>query len=200
MSETDIANMALGHLGIGKEIANISTERSQEALACNRYYEIARDTTLRAFPWPFATKFRDLAVVEENPTDEWAFSYRYPVDCFMVRRVLSGSRNDSRQGRVPYKIGQDASGMLIYTDETDATIEHTVRVTDATRFPDDFVLALSFKLAALCATRITAGDPFKLGDKAEAYFKRTISDAQADAANEEQPDELPESEFIAGRS
>jgi len=89
-SETEICNMALSHIGVGKEIANLDTERSQEASACRRYYENLRDKVLRDFRWPFATKFVELALIEETPTIEWRFSYRYPTDCVKMIRILSG--------------------------------------------------------------------------------------------------------------
>jgi len=53
-SKTEISNMALSHLGVGYEIQNIETEQSQEATACRRYYDIALQTTLTDYPWPFA--------------------------------------------------------------------------------------------------------------------------------------------------
>ena len=106
-STTEIANLALGHLGIGKDIANLDTESSQEAKAMRRYYDICRRTVLQEFTWPFATKFVTLGLVEEDPTDaeEWAFSYRYPADCLFLRR-LHGS--DHYHRRNPHVIRRHA--------------------------------------------------------------------------------------------
>src|SRR5688572_11149621 len=109
-SETEIANLALSHLGVGKEIANLETERSQEAVACRRFYDTARDATLRDFSWPFATKIAVLGLIEADPNDEWDYSYRYPSDCLQLRRILSGVRNDTRDSRVPFKLAHDDSG------------------------------------------------------------------------------------------
>lgn len=85
-SSTEISNMALSHLAISREIAALDTERSQEAQACRRFYETVRKTVLRDYPWPFATKFATLALVEDDPNSEWDFSYRYPSDCLNARR------------------------------------------------------------------------------------------------------------------
>ena len=199
-STTEICNMALSHLGHGKEINNVDTETSSEASACRRFYEIARLTTLRDFPWPFATKIEELSLVEEDPNAEWGFSYRYPPDCLKFRRILSGTRNDTRQTRVPFKIAQDDTGILIFSDTDEADAEFTKDMNDPTVYPSDFVLALSFKLASLIAPRLTAGDPAKLGDRTLQLYMHAIGQARVTAANEEQHEEDPESEFIRARS
>ena len=199
-SEVAIVNIALSHLGVGKEIANLVTEQSEEAECARRLYGTARDATLRDFPWPFATTIATLALIEEDPNDEWAYSYRYPTDCLYLRRILSGIRNDYRQSRVSYKIAQDSGGSLIYTDQGDAQIEYTARVTDPTRYPQDFVIMLSLYLAALIAPRLAGGDPHKLGDRAMKMYYLELSKAVSRAANEEQAEEAPVSEFERARN
>lgn len=198
-SKTQICNLAISHIGVGKEIANVDTDKGDEASACRRYYETCRDVALRDFPWPFATVVESLALIEEDPNDEWAYSYRYPTDCILFRRILSGIRNDSRQTRVPFRIINDSSGRLIYCDAEDAVAEYTKKETNPDLYTPDFYLALSFLIAAHIAPRLTAGDPFKLGDRAARMYEIQISRAKAMAKNEEQVEEDPESEFIRGR-
>lgn len=200
-SDTTIANLALSHVGVGKEIAALETENSNEANACRRYFETARDLTVRAFAWPFAMKSAVLTLVAENPTTEWAFSYVYPADCLRDIRILSGIRNDTRQSRIPYKVinDQDNSRLLIYTDMEDAILEYTVKVTNSALFPPDFTMAFSYRLGYLIAPRLTKGDPFKLGQNCINMFRDAIATAKADAINENQDEELPDSEFIRGR-
>ncbi len=198
-STTEISNLAISHLGIGKEIANLETERSAEAQACRRFFAVARDTTLRDFAWPFATKINELGLVEEDPNNEWAFSYRYPTDCLMLRRILSGVRTDTHQSRVPYRVTRDASGLLIYTDMEDAELEYTIKETDVSRYPADFVMAMSFLLASYVAPRLTAGDPFKLGDRSLGLYVAELSKARTMALNEEQADQTPDAEMIRAR-
>lgn len=198
-STTEIANLALAHLGVGKAISTLDTEQSEEARVCRLFYDIARDATLKDFPWPFATAFAAVGLVEEDPTDEWAFSYRVPSDCLHVRRILSGTRNETRQTRVPYKLGVDSAGGLLYTDAEDAEIEYTVRQDDPGRYPADFVLAFSERLSAYVAPRLTAGDPFKLSEKVLRLYFLEMSNARANAVNEQQDEELPKSELERAR-
>lgn len=191
-------NLALSHLAISKKII-LETDRSAEANACGDLYNTVRDKTLADFPWPFATKFALLGLVQSDPTTEWAFAYRYPSDCLTLRRIFSGIRNDNLQSRVKYKIGRDAQGLLIYTDEAQAEAEYTITTDDAVRYPEDFKMALSFLLAFYIAPRLTQGDPFKLGQRAYQMYKAEVAGAQDTAANEEQPDEQPQSEFMRAR-
>jgi len=199
LSDTEIANLAIRHLGTGKEISNLTTGNSQEAGAMRRYFETARNQAFGAFPWPFATKFVTLALIATDPTTEWGFSYGYPSDAQRLIRICSGIRNDSHQSRVRYRIVHGAAAREIYTDEENAVAEFILRVTDTQRFPDDFIMAFSFKLAFLAAPSLTAGDPFKLQERMDFYYQREISKARADAANEEVPDETVESEFVRVR-
>jgi hypothetical protein len=201
-TKTEIANLALSHLGIGKEIADLDNEKSQEAVTMRRFYEQTRDAVLRDFPWPFATRFAALALVADPPTEteEWAFSYRYPTDCLMMRRIQIGSaRVDTNQSRIVFKTGRDDQGQLIYTDEEEAKIEYTFREEDPQRYPADFQLAFSLRLAHYAAPRLTGGDPFKLGLRAVQLYIQEISMAQASASNESVPDQVPDAETIRAR-
>jgi hypothetical protein len=192
-----VANLALSHLGSGAQIADLG-ENSAEANAISTFYDLALEQALRAVNWPFATKIVTLALVEADPTDEWGYSYRYPSDCLYFRRILSGSRQDTRQSRVSYKIGRDSSGQLVYTDQSQAQAEYTTLVDDPQRWPVDFTLAFSYLLAALSVPRITGVDT-KKGQEARADYEREIRAARANAWNEEQPDEEADAESIRAR-
>lgn len=198
-SKVGICNLALSHLSISKVIANLDTDTSEEGAACRQYYDIVLENILRDFPWPFTMKVAALALVATDPNTEWSYSYRYPVDCLMVRKILSGIRNDTRQSKVPYEISQDASGLLIFTDQTDAEIKYTIRAENPQFYPPDFTLAFSLYFAYLIAPRLTGGDQFKLGDRAARLYLVELSKANSRGQNEEQPDEPPDAEWIIGR-
>ena len=199
VTKTEILNLALGHLAIGKEVGTFDSEKSEEAKTGRRYYDIALKTTLSAAPWPFATKIEALALIEEEPNTEWGFSYQYPANCIKMRRILSGVRNDSRQTRVPYKIAQGTQGRVMFSDEEDAQAEYTLSNSDAALYSQDFIEALSYKLAALMAPTLTAGDQFKLGREAQGVYLYLVGKASAHAFNEQQDEEPPQAEWITDR-
>jgi len=201
-SETELCNLALSHLavaGVTFEIQDLDTEKSKEAQACRRFYAQARDEVLRAFPWPFATVIDNLALVATAPNVEWAYSYRYPSDCLMFRRILSGFRTDALDSRIPYRLGRDASGELVFTDMDSAQGEWTTQVTNVGAFAPDFVQALAFLLASYIGPRVAGGDQYKLADRAYQLYQRSLGVARANAFNEEQADPPPDSEMIRAR-
>lgn len=198
-ASTVVCNMALAHLGIYDPIANLETENSSEARSLRVFYDTTRKAVLRDFNWPFARKIITLALVETTPTTEWQYSYKYPSDSVALRRILSPIRNDTRQSRIPYKEYFADNGGLIYTDKEDAQLEYTVDVTNEALMHPDFMIGLSYRLAHFVAPFLTAGDPFKLSDSTQKAYEVEISKAKANAANEDQPEELPQSEFIRER-
>jgi hypothetical protein len=203
-STTETCNLALSHLGVGKRIASL-TESGREAEACNLFYEHARDELLRDFPWPFAKRNAYLGLVttlgdSDHPTTEWQYSYRYPSDCLLARKILSEVRNDSRSSRWSYDLAADDQGTLIYSDKEEANLEYTSTLAqNPARWHSDFTMALSYRLAAYIAPLLSKGDPFKVGDKAMALWMRSNAKAMANAGNEVQMDEAPESDFILAR-
>lgn len=199
-SETGICNLALAHLGITQTITSLA-DPTTAARSCARFYALCRDDVLRGFPWPFATTIALLGLVQVQPNSEWLYSYRYPSDCLNARRVLNGiSRIETPGTRVPYREGVDASGQLIFTDQPSAELEYTVRLTDPTLFPTDFVTALSYRIAAAIASQVTGGDPAKLGARAMQLYTYTLELAALNAANESQPDTQPDSDSILARN
>lgn len=198
-SEVEICNLALSHLRIAPGISSLE-ERSEEARTCSLFYEQVRDEVLREFPWPFATRIVALALVEEQPTSEWAYSYRYPTDCLQARRVVSGAgRIETRATRVPYRLASDDAGPLIYADQAEAEVEYTARIDDPTHYAPDFVQAVALLLAFYIAPRVTSGDQFKLGDRALGMYRVKLHEAEANALEEEQPDPPAEGELTQAR-
>lgn len=198
-SKVGICNMALAALGVADQIANLDTERSAEARACRLFYEETVKETLRDQAWPFATKIVTLALVAMDPNTEWKYSYRYPTDCEMFRRILSGQRNDTRDSRVPNRIIADDEGQVILTDEQNAQAEYTFLASDPQRYPPDFAAAVSYLLAVRIAPMVTAGDPFGLQQKNITLYIQAIAKAKSNAANEEQPEVEPDPETIRCR-
>lgn len=182
-SQLEIYNMALSHLAVGKLVGSL-TEASQEQRVCALFYETARDSVLRDHPWAFAKKRATLSLVANDPNDEWEYSYRVPSDCVFFRRVVSGARVDLNDTLIEYELVGDDAGELIYTDLVNAECEYTMRVTETGRFRSDFVLALSYRLAALVAPRLCGSSAEKLAQKAEAKYQLELSKAVANSLNE----------------
>lgn len=200
-STTEIANLALGHLAVSKQVSDLTNlqERTAEALACRRFFNVALDRILGEFPWPFATRFAFLGLIEELEDEEWTYSYQYPADCVTLRRLLSGKRMDTEDTQVPYRLVEGAAGHAILTDQEDAQAEYTGRITDVLRYPADFTMAFSYLLAFMIAPSVTQGDQFKLGERAGQLYFIEVERAKARAFNEQRRDLDPEPEMIRAR-
>ncbi len=196
LSEAQICNMALAHVGHTQFIANLETEQSNEANVCGLFYEQARDFVLEDYPWPFATRYATLNLIEEDPNNDWDYSYRYPSDCVFVRRLVTALGRENTTPP-PFKTGSDDSGRLIYTDEEDAVAEYTKKIEDPAMFPALFGEAVSWYLSGLICPGLA-----KDRKQAVACFQMyeiTKGRAQATAGNEQQQTTEPESEFIRAR-
>lgn len=198
-SKTDICNLAISHLGSGVEISDFETDLSEEAKACRVYYDMCRDIVLRDFWWPFARKIVTLGLVDEDPDNEWGYSYRYPSDALMIRRLQSGTRNDTRQSEIVFNVASDDDGSLVLTDAREAIAEYTFRNENVSRYPADFVEALSYRLAAFISPRICGGMAANKKTEMMQLYSLATGKASANAANEMKADEQPESEFIRAR-
>lgn len=194
-SKIEIWNRALSNIGV-KQFVQSESENSNEASVLGVHWDAAVRKTLTDHPWPFARAYRTLALVEQDPNTDWSYSYRYPSDCLMIRRILTDfGRTDPFPP--PFTTGQDDQGRLVYTDQPDAVIEYTTSIIEPERFDTAFEEALVWYLSYLCAlplSRIPDMSKF-----AHSLYKEAIITASAKAQNEAQQDLPQEAEWIQAR-
>lgn len=189
-----VCNMALDRCGVGQHIDSLS-DTSHLARSCNQWYAIARDRVLSAFQWPFTQTQTTLGLVEEEPNDEWAYSYRYPVACVVARRIVSGFKPESTP--VAFELGQDATGRLIFTDQADAVLEMTASFDDPGEWPDALADAVSALLASEIARPLRV--PSAKAQEALALYDRALLRAQGIANQERRLAPQPQSRYIRAR-
>lgn len=151
-SKTNVVNIALSRIGVSKQVANVETEQSLAAQLARTIIDEDILYVLRDFPWPWATAYKNPALVagttSVNAVSDWRYAYRYPADCLFVRRIVTPSVGRSDANPAPYRIGRDAEGRLIYTNQEDAEIEYTYNVSDVSEFDALAVSQLAWKLGA----------------------------------------------------
>ena len=175
MAEYDpvsVCNMALDRIDIGQPIDDMSAD-SDEARACLRWYAKCRDKVLQLNTWPFLRRTIALGLVEEDPSDKWAFSYRYPIDCIRVIGIVNDLRVDT--SRIEWQMGQDDTGRLIYTDEEDASVDYLGMLDD----PGEWFDLLSDAVSALLASEIAG--PLGRGPDVKARNLQLFRNAKAEA-------------------
>ena len=128
-ANTAVVNRALVRVG-AQTIPALTTDQSRGAVAARSIFEDELQATLRDFPWSFATVYATLTVVAGTPAVpvnlDWVYSYRTPPDMLAARRLVTAL---GRQEQHPPKhaLGHDATGGLLYTNESPATLEYTTR-------------------------------------------------------------------------
>lgn len=195
-SEVAICNLGLGRIGISIFISSLS-EASNEARVCSIFYEPCRDMVLQDFHWNFAGKRAVLANLGTPPTN-WAYRYALPSDCLEARYlVVPGSRQPRSGQRIAYEVSVEDDVKVLYTDQENAELVYTCRVTNPNLFSPLFIMALGWLIGAECAMPLSAAPG--LGDAARRNYALTISAAGSSSLREAEPGPEPESEFISAR-
>lgn len=97
-SQIDIANMALGQIGVTQAISSFN-DSSAAAVACKLFYSVKMDGLMRAAPWNFTRKTDLLTLLrqaidpttgeasDDPPAPPFLYEYLYPTDCLDARFI-----------------------------------------------------------------------------------------------------------------
>ena len=214
VSVVNLCNQALRHLAQTAGIVDFDNDVSEAADACRLFFPQVVDEILSDYPYSFARKFGNPALVA-GPTPpaidgQFLYSYRVPVDCLTIRRIVNPTDPvRTAFNTIPFLIGQDDTGLLMYcnvepiaaTASTAAIpqIEYTMTFESSAFWPSSFGQMVSFLLASYLAPSLTAGDKFKLGPRALQLYDWARQRAQNLDANQSQPDLPPNAAWIEAR-
>jgi len=159
-TEIEIANRALGLVGISKvlpglSIALLDGEDDTEAQVI-LWFATCRDVLLQAAPWTFGISSSALTLQEtadgtQTWANEWLYSYRYPSTAARVWKIMS--RAGRRANKIPMQVRRDDTGAVsVMTDEPEArALIMSNAVTLASNWDATFGMALSHYLASMLA-------------------------------------------------
>jgi hypothetical protein len=152
-SKVGIFNMALNHLGITAPIAANSFDKDSRAIILNNFYETARDEVLKAFDWGFANTFKDLTLTTDtSPDPRLPYVYDCPNDCISARAVIDTVKGEEKK----FVVHANTLGeKTLLADIECARLRYTKRVEKEDLFEPEFVMALTYYLAALTGETIT---------------------------------------------
>lgn len=194
-NQVQLCNMALTHVKVSRFIQSLD-ENSIEAGVCKLWYDPALEQILEDADWQFATRYVALSLVEGNPNGEWQYAYRYPPDCVKARAIVRASIGRKDDEPPPFVIASDDSGRLILTDEKDAVLRYTRRITDTGMFSASFANAFACLLASKIANPLSKSDMYK---QVFQMYLDELSVAAAFNKNETRQDEAFEAEWIRDR-
>jgi hypothetical protein len=204
VTKAKIYNLALGALLLQRRVSDPETDQSNEARVLNTHYEAALDKALIDCDLDSTSTEATLALVEEDPNDDWEYSYTYPANAALFRRVksLNGSAPDNRSSHVPKKIQIVDGVKVILTDEPDAVGEYIDRTVSLTYLSWPMAFCVAYQLAMLAAPLIVGKGAKALRDEISAKY--LISKAEAQEHDKQESfnfiDESIESEFVEART
>lgn len=209
-SAVEICNLALAHLGDTATVASIDPpEGSAQAEHCQRFYPIARDSLLEMHFWNFAMRREALAQITNNNA-QWKYAYALPNTVLNPVSVLPPEAADDYStkfvptdtpyfahnyspviaaGRYvpqPYTIETLSDGtQVLYTNQENALLRYTAKVTDTAQFTPLFVMTLSWHLASMLAGPVIKGDAGAAEAKrCQQMMAAYLAQAEASDANQ----------------
>jgi hypothetical protein len=221
-TKTDIANLALLHMGTGKQISDLDTDQSDEAKTLRQLFDHWMETVLRGYNWNFAHVYANVSPIVVNPNQEWKFEYRYPADCLFVRRFWNGSHLDDRTTVVNFVTSNDSQGRVILTNHGPSSaltgnplvptsnftiasgdivpvLEYTQAFSNIAYTPPDFIFAFSLMLAGWAAPRLAQVGMVDMREKNLALGQQMMLASMARDANEDRPDIMKVGELTRSR-
>ena len=210
VSEVDICNLALSHVGDDATVASINPpEGSTQASHCARFYPIARDFLLDSHNWGFCTTRATLNLLTVTPVSGWLYAYAKPSNVLKMLAVFSdiSTPNFTPPPFVPdsypyaqpvtYSMPNDyapqefeseilADGtQVIYSNTPSAIARYTQRITDPQMFSPIFTDTLGWLLASYLAGPVIKGEAGQSMAKfCAAMAKAQLSLAMTEDANQ----------------
>lgn len=217
-SPIQVCNLALSRIGIDQLIEDFNDPNTR-ARACNFHYPLAFERVLADFPFNFAQKVVQLALVDGVTVPGYEYVYRYPTDCLKAHVLTDegGNRAVSRANLFrdvwdydaagvpmrawPYMVMADpltAGSRIIATDLPLAYLWFTAQVSDINQTTPLFRDALSWKVASEIALVLRADT--RLQQNAMQQFLWTLSQAQVHTQLEGVADAAPVPQTINVRT
>lgn len=182
-----IFNMALGFIGT-RTIASES-EQTPEAIQCSLYWDSARRSALRDYPWHFA-QTRELLAEKTLPKiyeGVWQYAYAVPDQCLKVHGIYSqGGKRKHYFEMARYDDGSD----VILTNIEKAIVAYTIDVKETTKYDEDFVYALARKLACLISIPLLKNNSQKVQELVNLYNAALPVAYDADSSERKDKEEL----------
>jgi hypothetical protein len=188
-SVVELWNQALRH--VGHTPLTDEDDEGNPGDTLREVWPTTRDMFVEAYDWFFARRYLTLDVVLDDAeiVNDWAYAYDYPApDVLSVRRLIDPQDRDlslpfevtPKQESLDWKLMCDIGGSGFTP-----TVQVTLRVDNVAYYPDSFVYALSYQLAADIVGSI-AKSPRAL-QIASAYADRAHVVAQRVSAGQQYP-------------
>lgn len=221
-ADVDICNEALAYLGDEATVTSISPpEGSAQAGRCARFYPMALERLLEMHTWGFSTTRVSLPLASVNPTSSWKYAYNGPSDVVNYLEIMDPTATDDYSMGIyyandvptalntgmqvavpqPFVVETDANGNdLILTNQENAVLRYTHKVTDINKFSPLAQNALARLLASMLAGPLLKGDTGRAESKAQyQMFQVAMEAARESDANQRRIRLMPGASWMANR-
>lgn len=205
--KNDIANLALGRLGVSLQVIDLENENSIQAKVIRRHLRMSLDTLLEDHDWGFASSHQALALVTDfddiSESGGWKYKYSLPADCLILREIsrdgIFSRTSQYEDEKERWQELYSSSGVRIYTDVPDAYGRYTVRLNDDIAFPTHFGRGLAAQLSMDIAPSLITNNFAKVKEMLNKDAKNDINAAIANDMGRQPQMESSLSPFIRVR-
>lgn len=211
VSKVDLCNAALIKIGQDIPIAAMA-ESTKAARAFARCFDRVLDLVLARHPWPFTITAVALAPSPDAAFPGWTYRYDVPSDCLTalavcgadgVRATVSSlSRCGALpriDGRVDFDTVTGSQATNIITDQPEAYLVYSARITDVGRFPSLFCEALVCRLGMEVAPALAGELGVRMAQTLMQNYEMARAEAIAHAFNEARDQLQADTPSIAAR-
>lgn len=177
-TKVEIFNLALGALLLNKQIIDPDTEKTIEARTLNLHYNTAFRNALADMNLDSTSVQAELELLEEDPTDQWLYAYKYPSKCALFRRIQSEIIKDNRTTHVLKQVLQHNGKKVIFSNKEDAIGEFVTYDVNLNSLSAPAGLAIAYKLASLSAPLIVGKGASSLRKEISANYIIAKAEAQ----------------------
>lgn len=207
-----IYNQTCAALKLNRRFVDPDTDPdSNEKVCLDNHYATALAMALADLDLESTAEQETLALLsdEDHLVDypEWAYVYEYPANCAKFRRIKSSVVKDVRSTRIPlmirnYNDGVATNEKAIFTTEPDAIGEFIKTSLELGNLSYAAGLAISYKLAWLCAPLLVGKGAQRLQNEIEAKYVGVKMEAQNLDAQENfnYESDQTQSEFVEDRT
>ena len=182
-SKVEICNQAL--LKLGQPAIMSIDDDSPRARQCFQEFDAALGATLRAYPWPFAIKRKELARRIEKPPFGFSYYYALPEDAVRIVDIYTGN------------FAYNIEGRSIITNAEYVAIRYVSKQIPVEQLDEQTVEVVALALAARLAIVITENTQLK--DMLYVEHERALMQARGTWAVEDHPQEVIEGGWLVAR-
>ena len=183
MLKTEIANLALGRLGVSLAIADLDTDISIQTKVIKRHFRVSLETFLIKHDWSFARKEAALALLSTDNVRR-QYTYEMPADALIIRQLAEDGMfvdlNLYQDQIIPWHELLTTTGTHLITPLPLAYAQYTANLDIDVNFPTHFARGLAAQIAWDIAPSLITNNFGKVADTLDAKCRIDMTSAIAD--------------------